>query len=72
MVNLDKIVICFSKNVREVEKVKISSLLSQRQRNDMYMYLGLPIVVERSKRKDARVIKKESRKKIKGWKGKSS
>ncbi|KAH0773751.1 hypothetical protein KY290_010888 [Solanum tuberosum] len=59
--------ICFSKNVREEEKVEISSLLGQRQRNE---YLGLPAVVGRSKKRMLEFIKERVKTKIKGWKGK--
>lgn len=66
MVNLDK---CFSKNVREEKKVEISLLLGQRQRNDMGMYLGLPVVVGRSKEKDARVYNRNIQDEIKRMEG---
>ncbi|KAH0706041.1 hypothetical protein KY285_010572 [Solanum tuberosum] len=70
VVNLDKSTICFSKNVREEEKVEMSSLLGQQQRNDMGMYLGLPAVVGCSKKRMLEFIKERVKTKIKGWKGK--
>lgn len=68
VVNLDKSAICFSKNVREEEKVEISLSFGQRQRNDMGMYLGLSAVVGRSKKRMLEFIKERVQTKIEGWK----
>ncbi|XP_075092491.1 uncharacterized protein LOC107771940 [Nicotiana tabacum] len=70
VVNLDKSAICFSRNVMEGEKVEIFSLLGQQQRNEMGMYLELPAIVGRSKKKMLEFIKDRVKTKIKGWKGK--
>ncbi|XP_070013439.1 uncharacterized protein [Nicotiana sylvestris] len=70
MVNLDKSAICFSRNATEKEKIEIFSLLGQQQRNEMSIYLGLPVIVGRSKKKMLKFIKDRVKTKIKGWKGK--
>ncbi|KAK6786278.1 hypothetical protein RDI58_014803 [Solanum bulbocastanum] len=67
-VNFEKSAIYFSKNTTEEEKDNIIVELGQIRRDNVRLYLGLPAVVERSKKKMLEFIKERVKTKIKGWK----
>ncbi|KAK6796397.1 hypothetical protein RDI58_004098 [Solanum bulbocastanum] len=67
-VNFEKSAIYFSKNTTEEEKDNIIAEIGQIHRDNLGLYLGLPAVVGRSKKRMLEFIKERVKTKVKGWK----
>lgn len=67
-VNFEKSAIFFSKNTTAEEKDNIIAELGQIHRDNLGLYIGLPAVVGRLKKKMLEFIKEWVKTKIKGWK----
>ncbi|XP_058733863.1 uncharacterized protein LOC131605533 [Vicia villosa] len=68
MVNLDKSEASFSQNVCEEDKVLIRSRMGVKTVTSHSKYLGLPVVLGRSKKEVFTLVVERAWKKIKGWK----
>ena len=67
MINLDKSDIFFSHNTSEVDKAMTMSILNIHRILEKEHYLGLPLMVGRSKCMEFRTIKERMWSQIKGW-----
>ncbi|XP_027174775.1 uncharacterized protein LOC113774437 [Coffea eugenioides] len=70
MINLDKSSACFSKNVNQESKEAVCSKLEGIEQVAQEKYLGLPIVVTRSKKQLFGYIKENIERRMQNWKSK--
>lgn len=70
MINLVKSLMMFSKNAKQESKEVICSILNNIQCVESGKYLGLPLVIGRSKNSVFRFIKDRLTSKVQSWKGK--
>ncbi|XP_071924731.1 uncharacterized protein [Coffea arabica] len=69
-VNINKSAVFFSKNSSEREKTEVLQKLGEIQQVSQGKYLGIPLVVGRSKNSVFRFIKENMMSRIQNWKGK--
>nr|XP_027086592.1 uncharacterized protein LOC113708329 [Coffea arabica] len=70
MLNLDKSSVFFSKNISQQQQREVCRHLGNIQRVHQGKYLGLPMVITRSKRQVFSFIKEKCEKKMQHWKNK--
>ncbi|XP_058733791.1 uncharacterized protein LOC131605427 [Vicia villosa] len=68
VVNLDKSEVSFSRNIKEEDKAAIQTRLNMNSVGGHGKYLGIPVVLGRSKREVFSLVVERVWKKMKGWK----